>query len=71
MGRLSWLFGGNDHQLAAERYAGRESASDEAARKRRERHQTKAAKAARQGQRWEDSDRQRGNGKPTGWFRST
>jgi len=41
MGFLSWLGGGNDHQLAADRYAGRESASDRAARTRREKHRAR------------------------------
>jgi len=67
MGALSWLFGGNDHELARTRYAGRESASDEAARKRREQHQSKAAKAARQGQRWEAKDRKRDKRGSTSW----
>lgn len=41
MGLLSWLAGGNDHQLAATQYAGRESASDQAARRRREKHRAR------------------------------
>lgn len=54
------LVPGNDHQLAATQYAGRESASDRAARKRRERyHNGGATKTAREGQAWEDADRQR------------
>ncbi|MER6978726.1 hypothetical protein [Streptomyces carpinensis] len=49
---------GDDRALAAEQYAGRESASDRAARLRRERHRSKCAqRAARQGQTWEDKDR--------------
>jgi hypothetical protein len=41
MGFLSNLFGGNDRQLAETRYAGRESASAEASRKRREGHRAR------------------------------
>ncbi|MFK0140688.1 hypothetical protein [Streptomyces murinus] len=48
---------GNDHQRA-EKYAGRESASDRAARKRRESHHRGGAQqAARAGQAWESRDR--------------
>lgn len=54
---LDRLFG-NDHQRAT-RYEGRESASDRAARKRREGHRRSIPKAAAQGQAWEDRDRQR------------
>ncbi|MBK3631583.1 hypothetical protein ACGFNQ_02480 [Streptomyces asoensis] len=35
---------GNDHQLAAEQYAGRESATAEAARLRVERHRARVAR---------------------------
>jgi hypothetical protein len=35
------LMPGNDHQLAAEQYAGRESATDRAARVRAERHRAR------------------------------
>ncbi|MBP5931843.1 hypothetical protein F3K39_28325 [Streptomyces sp. LBUM 1479] len=38
------LIPGNDHQLAATQYAGRESATDRAARKRREGHRARVAK---------------------------
>lgn len=45
MGLFNWARPGNDHQLAATQYAGRESATDRAARKeaeasdrRRQRH---------------------------------
>ena len=38
---------GNDHQLAASQYAGRESASDRAARLRREGHRRSIDKTAR------------------------
>jgi hypothetical protein len=60
---LSWLSGGNDRQLAATSYAGRESATDKAARKRQAKEQARHAKgvaeAARAGQAWEDADRRR------------
>jgi hypothetical protein len=50
-----WLRPGNDRELARTRYAGRESASDEAARKRRESHRRSGAqKAAKAGQEWTD-----------------
>ena len=58
MAFLSNLFGGNDRQLAATKYAGRESATDRAARKRRENYRRNVTKAARAGQAWEDRDRQ-------------
>lgn len=59
MGFLDRLFG-NDHERAATRYAGRESATDRAARTRRAGHRNGGAlRAARQGQAWEDGDRQR------------
>lgn len=58
MGFLDRLFG-NDHERATTQYAGRESASDEAARRRREGHRRNVTKAARQGQAWEDRDRAR------------
>lgn len=44
MGAFSWLRPGNDHELAATRYAGRESASDRAARKDAEASQRRRAK---------------------------
>lgn len=57
MSLLDKLFG-NDHQRAATRYAGRESASERATRKRRAgHHRSGAQQAARQGQAWEDRDR--------------
>lgn len=75
MGALSWLFGGNDHELAATQYEGRESASSRAARRDRAPRSNTFGKpsrttrdAARQGQAWEDADRQR-TGSTTGWFR--
>jgi hypothetical protein len=51
------LVPGNDHELAATQYAGRESASDEAARKRRERHRRSIAKTSARGQAWQAKDR--------------
>ncbi|MFE7072689.1 hypothetical protein ACFU96_21665 [Streptomyces sp. NPDC057620] len=44
MGAFSWLRGGNDRELAATQYAGRESATDRAARLRRERHHARVAR---------------------------
>lgn len=41
MSLLSWLGGSSDRQLAETRYAGRESATDRAARVRRERHRAR------------------------------
>lgn len=41
MGWLSWIVPGNDRELAETRYAGRESASGEASRRRRERHRAR------------------------------
>ncbi|MFG3276213.1 hypothetical protein [Streptomyces luteogriseus] len=48
---------GDDHERA-EKYAGRESATDRAARKRREGHRRNLGRAAAEGQAWEDRDRQ-------------
>ncbi|MFI1371325.1 hypothetical protein ACH4UY_04845 [Streptomyces longwoodensis] len=46
---------GDDHQRAATKHAGRESATDRAARKRREGHRRGgAARTAAAGQAWED-----------------
>lgn len=60
MGFLSNLFGGNDHQLAETKYADRESATDRAARKRRQSHHAKGIRqAATAGERWEQQDRRR------------
>ncbi|MFJ2717433.1 hypothetical protein [Streptomyces sp. NPDC087437] len=54
------LMPGNDRALAAEQYADRESATDRAARKRREGHRSKGVKrAAQQGEQWERRDRRR------------
>ncbi|MGW2938604.1 hypothetical protein ACWDA7_44135 [Streptomyces sp. NPDC001156] len=59
MGFLDRLFS-NDHERAATQYAGRESASDRAARKRRENHRRKGVqRAARAGEHWEEQDRRR------------
>ncbi|WP_263165427.1 hypothetical protein [Streptomyces sp. SCSIO ZS0520] len=53
MKALAWLLPGRDRELAATRYAGRESASDRAARLRREQHHRRGAtRAARAGQAW-------------------
>jgi hypothetical protein len=74
MGALSWLFGGNDRELAETQYADRESASNRAARRDRAPRSSTFGKpdrtsrdAARRGQAWEDTDRARHSG--TGWFR--
>lgn len=69
MGIFSWLIPGNDHQLAETRYAGRESATDRAARKRREKHHSgSATKAARQGQNWDTKDRKQDRKGP--WYQA-
>lgn len=60
---------GNDHERAATRYAGRESASDSASRQRRQGHRRNATKADRQGQAWEERTRQ-DYPSTTRWFRS-
>ncbi|MCX5326335.1 hypothetical protein [Streptomyces sp. NBC_00120] len=60
---------GNDRDRAR-RYEGRESASDEAARKRRTGHRRSVPGAAAQGQAWEDRDRaseRRGGDRVTNW----
>ena len=62
MGLLSWLVGGIDRQLAETSYSGRESASDRAARKRREGHRKSIARAARKAEQWEQQDRKRFGG---------
>lgn len=55
MGAFSWLRGGNDRELAATQYQGRESATDRNARKRREKyHSGSATKSARKAQAAED-----------------
>ncbi|MFJ1650080.1 hypothetical protein ACIOC2_01430 [Streptomyces sp. NPDC088337] len=52
-------FLGSDRELAATKYTGRESASDRAARRRREGHRRNLTRTAREGQAWEDRDRRR------------
>lgn len=67
MSFLNRLFG-NDHERAATKYAGQESASEQAARQRRESYRRSGvAKAARAGQAWEDRDRQQD--RRGGWYR--
>jgi hypothetical protein len=57
---------GNDHERAKTQYKGRESASQSAARARRNSHRTRgAARAARNGQAWEAADRDRETGRRT------
>jgi hypothetical protein len=64
-----FLGGGNDHERAATRYPGRESATASASRQRRRSHRNNGAtRAARQGQAWEDTDRQRD--RHGGWYRA-
>lgn len=61
---MSWLdrLLGDDRARAA-KYEGRESASDRAARKRRENHHRKGiARATRQAEAWEQRDRRRFGG---------
>lgn len=48
---------GADRELAETKYAGRESASDRAARARRTGHRRSALDTARAGQAWDDADR--------------
>jgi hypothetical protein len=68
MSILSRLLG-NDHQRAATKYPGRESASESASRGRRRGHRNGGAtRAARQGQAWEDTDRR--NDRKGGWYRA-
>ncbi|MFJ5802970.1 hypothetical protein [Streptomyces decoyicus] len=50
---------GNDKDMAASTYSGRESASEKASRKRREAHHRSARAADQQGQAWEDAERRR------------
>lgn len=47
---------GNDKAMAATTYSGRESATDRAARKRRDRRRRSVAKNARQGEKWVDDE---------------
>ena len=67
---MGWLFNrGGDRQLAETQYADRESASDKASRQRRQTHRRSGARdAARQGQAWEDRERQTRRG-VTAWHR--
>ncbi|MFI8301543.1 hypothetical protein ACIGCZ_37175 [Streptomyces nigra] len=67
MGLLDRLLG-NDHERAATKYAGRESATDRAARSRRQGHRRNTTQAARQGQAWEDRDRAQERG--SRWYRA-
>jgi len=48
---------GADRQTAETKYAGRESATQQAARSRRTGHRRSILGTARQGQAWEDADR--------------
>lgn len=69
MGFLNRLLG-NDQQRAETKYADRESASQTAARKRRQGHHRNTQAAARQGQAWETRDRARdrkGGWRSTDW----
>lgn len=55
---------GNDAELAATQYAGRESATDRAGRLRRESHRAKGSRrAAAEGEQWERADRRRFGGR--------
>jgi hypothetical protein len=67
MGLFDWIKPGNDRELAETRYAGRESASDAAARKGRERRSNNATTAARRGQKWDARDRQQDRKGP--WYK--
>lgn len=68
---MGWLFNrSTDQQLAATKYQGRESASETAAKARRAGHRRSLLDTARQGQAWEDTDRQaerRGGWRRTTW----
>ncbi|MFJ8023346.1 hypothetical protein [Streptomyces sp. NPDC096311] len=50
---------GNDRELAETQYAGRESATNRAARKRRENHRRNIPKTAATSEAWEQRDRRR------------
>lgn len=67
MSFLDRIFG-NDHQRAATQYASRESASETAAKKRRQGHRRSISRAATQGQAWEDRDRQ--EDRRGSWYRA-
>ena len=58
----AWLRGGNDQQLAADLRA------DTSRRNRTGHRRSGAARAARQGQAWEDRDR--ANDQRGGWYRN-
>ncbi|MEW1798151.1 hypothetical protein [Streptomyces niveus] len=66
---MGWLFSGNDRALADQSYADRESASASASRKRRTGHRSSVTATARQGQAWEDQQRQQQDG--GNWWRSS
>lgn len=68
---------GNDRQMAATTYAGKESATQKRQRaeaqrsaRRRERHHRSVVKADRDGWKWADKERERqeGRGGRRGWF---
>jgi hypothetical protein len=59
MGFFRSLMPGNDHELARTHYAGRESASETAARKRVEKHHKSIARTEAAARRWEAKDRKR------------
>ncbi|WP_411152176.1 hypothetical protein [Streptomyces sp. A30] len=68
---------GNDRQMAATTYAGKESATEKRLRKEAERsaqrrrsHQRSVVKADRDGWKWADKERERqeGRGGRRGWF---
>lgn len=66
---MGWPFG-NDRKLAATKYAGRESATDRAARQRRQGHRRSIREAAAQSEAWEQQDRardRRGGWRRTNW----
>ncbi|MFC7791348.1 hypothetical protein [Streptomyces cinereoruber] len=60
---LAWLRGGHDRDLAATHYAGRKSATEQAAEARQAKERAKRArdadKADRAGQAWQEADRRR------------
>ncbi|WP_435059740.1 hypothetical protein [Streptomyces sp. bgisy060] len=58
---------GNDRQMAGTTYSARESASQKAARQRREGHRRNLTKTARQGQAWEDAERERQDRRGRRW----
>jgi hypothetical protein len=64
---MGWFTRRSDSELATTRYAGRESATEQAARHRRQGHRRNTGRAAAQGQAWEDRDRQQE--RRGGWYR--